>query len=159
LNNLHNLWLLSPTERLSHWRDFRITEASKQTDRFTELRNITEWWAFVPRVNLTLDPFDISKWPTIWEIVADGVCCKYSLGLAVGLAVHYIDPTADVKIARVRNTDGSDEYFVAIVEDEYILNSSYGQVVNLTEVENKIDIRASWDIQDVLTHGYNLENN
>jgi hypothetical protein len=149
MNHLHNLWLKSPEERLGLWRKFRISETSSCDDRRTELQHIVNWWAFVPRVNLAMDPFDETNWPSIWEIISGGECCKYSLGLALALSVYFIDSDAEVTLARARDRDGSDEYFIAIIDGEYILNSPYASVAQVNDIKDKIDIRASWDIEDV----------
>jgi hypothetical protein len=104
----------------------------------------------VPLVSVSMDPYDLSAWPSAWEIVDNGECCKYSKGLAMGYTLHFIDRHADVNIARVLDTYHNDEYFVAIWNDQYVLNSYFGDVVHSHDVDSYLSVQESWTIQDVM---------
>lgn len=149
LEQLRNMWLRSPVERLANWREFRqdLAKHNGSVDVREILCAVSLWWEQMPFVNVAIDPYDYTSWPTAWEIIDGGQCCKYSRGIAMAWTIHFIDPDADILVARVRNKDQSDEYIVAIYNGKYALNSPYARLVDLTS-EDIFDVTESWKIQD-----------
>jgi hypothetical protein len=145
ISQLRNLWLRSPDERLAGWREFRIElQSSYDCDRdvLSSLTAISTWWQQAPIVSVALDPFNSKSWPTVWEIIYQGECCKYSRGLAMAYNIHYIDPKADVAVHRVHDHQYGDEYMIA-TWGSLAVNSQHGQIVDLHDVES-IEIRESF---------------
>ena len=153
ISQLRNLWLRSPDERLACWREFRIEAQSVYCDGhpLPILETVSTWWNQAPSVSVAIDPFNFKTWPTIWEIIHQGECCKYSRGLAMAYNIHYIDRDAKVTIDRVRDHTYHDEYLIATYNDEFVLNSLHGTAVNIQDV-GSLEIRETWDIQAVLTN-------
>lgn len=155
ISQLRNLWLRSPDERLACWREFRIEAQLAMGDcagnALPILESVSTWWAQTPLVNVAMDPYDSKSWPSIWEIISQGECCKYSRGLAMAYNIHYIDRDAKVTLNRVRDHLHHDEYMIAVYNDEFLLNSSHGSVINVHDVDC-LEIRESWDIQAALTN-------
>lgn len=157
ISQLRNLWLRSPAERLACWREFRLELQDKYTscsDPVVILEHINTWWKYVPIVSVAMDPFNRKTWPSIWELIYQGECCKYSRGLALAYNMHYIDQDINVKVSRVFDTKNNDEYFIAIWNDSYVLNSLYGDIVDFPSVDTTLDIRESWMIQDIVCENY-----
>jgi len=158
ISQLRNLWLRSPDERLASWREFRIelqssynryeaNGSSKDDDVLVEcLVAISTWWEQAPIVNVAIDPFNSENWPTVWEIIYQGECCKYSRGLAMAYNMHYMDQDVKVTLDRVIDDTFGDEYMIANFGGKYALNSQHGRVIALHDVDS-LDIRESWDIQ------------
>ncbi len=157
ISQLRNLWLRSPDERLAGWREFRIELQSSYdlyeangTDADDKillscLQAISTWWEQTPLVSVAIDPFDSSSWPTVWEIIDQGECCKYSRGLAMAYNMHYMDTNVKITLDRVHDLTFNDEYMIANFGDKYALNSLHGQIID-PHVDS-LDIRESWDIQ------------
>lgn len=103
----------------------------------------------MPLVTVSIDPYSPNKWPTIWELIADGQCCKYSKGLAMALNAYYLDSDLDVRVARVFDSKTHDEYIVAIVNNDVVLNTPYGNTVHLQDVDY-IKTQESWQMDDIL---------
>jgi len=147
ISQLRNLWLRSPDERLAGWREFRIelqSEYDCERDALSLLGAISTWWQQAPIVSVALDPFNPKSWPTVWEIIHQGECCKYSRGLAMAYNIHYIDPEADVAVHRVYDHQYGDEYMIA-TWGSLAVNSQHKQIINLHDVES-IEIRESFPI-------------
>jgi hypothetical protein len=163
ISQLRNLWLRSPDERLASWREFRI-ELQSHYDLYesngTEsdnsillvcLQNISTWWEQAPLVSVAMDPFNPDSWPTVWEILDQGECCKYSRGLAMAYNIHYLDKDVNVTLARVRDHVNNDEYMIATYGGRYALNTLHAQVVDLHSVEY-LEVRESFPIRSYLLH-------
>jgi hypothetical protein len=161
ISQLRNLWLRSPDERLASWRDFRIELQSHYDHNVVDgldsddnvllslLEAISCWWEQAPTVSVALDPFNSKSWPTVWEIIYDGECCKYSRGLAMAYNMHYMDSSIDINVSRVRDTLYNDEYILATFAGKYALNSLHGRIINLQNVDS-FKVQESYDIRDIL---------
>lgn len=161
ISQLRNLWLRSPDERLASWREFRI-ELQSSYDQYEAngseaddkvlvscLYAISTWWSQVPMVNVAIDPYNPELWPTVWEIIDQGECCKYSRGLAMAYNMHYMEPRVAVTLDRVYDHHFNDEYMIANFGGKYGLNSQHSPVIKLQDVDS-LEIRESWDIQRTL---------
>jgi len=161
ISQLRNLWLRSPDERLASWREFRI-ELQSHYDLYeatgTESDNailldclnaVSIWWKQAPVVSVAMDPFNLESWPTIWEILDQGECCKYSRGLAMAYNIHYMDKNVHVSIDRVRDHKFHDEYMIATFDGKYALNSLHTQILNLQGVES-LEVRESIPISSYI---------
>jgi len=155
------LWLRSPDERLASWRTFRIdlqdhynhysNDRSKcnRNILLSSLEAISIWWQQAPEVNVAIDPFNSEQWPTVWEIIDSGECCKYSRGLAMAYNMYYMDNSVNITLDRVRDLTYNDEYMIANFDGKYALNSMQRNVIDLNDVDF-LEIRESWDIRAYL---------
>jgi hypothetical protein len=155
ISQLRNLWLRSPDERLACWREFRIEAQTVYSNcagnPLPILESISTWWDQVPLVSVAMDPYNFETWPTIWEIIHQGECCKYSRGLAMACNIHYIDRDVTVTLDRVHDHTYHDEYLIATYNNEFVLNSLHGAVISIHDAAS-LEIRETWDIQAVLTN-------
>ena len=67
----------------------------------------------------------------------------------MALNAYYLDSDLDVRVARVLDRKAGDEYLVAIVNDEIVLNTPYGNTANLRDVSH-IETQESWQMDDIL---------
>ena len=116
----------------------------------SSLDAIATWWSLSPLVTIAIDPYSPNIWPTVWEIIHAGECCKFSRALAMAFNAHYLDRDLNVEIARVYDNRNNDEYMIAIVNEQYVLNTPYGNIANLQDVLANITVKESWPIQAVL---------
>jgi hypothetical protein len=157
ISQLRNLWLRSPDERLAGWREFRIALQSHYSLRAngtdsddsilrSSLEAVRTWWDQAPTVSVAIDPYRPELWPTIWEIIYQGECCKYSRGLAMAYNIHYMDSDVNVTLNRVHDHTNNDEYMTAVFNDEYTLNTFNNQILTPQSVAS-LEIRESYDIR------------
>lgn len=163
ISQLRNLWLRSPDERLTGWRNFRIDlqhhydlyECNGSDDDAAILQDclnaISTWWYQAPIVNMSINPYEPSSWPTVWEILDQGECCKYSRGLAMAYNLHYLDSDTNVTVDLVRDHKHHDEYMIANFGGKYALNSLQAPIIFLQEIDY-LEIRQSTDIRAYLLH-------
>lgn len=163
ISQLRNLWLRSPDERLTNWRQFRISlqshydlyesngTADDRSILLSSLEQISTWWEQVPTVSVAIDPYSPIKIPSVWEIIQQGECCKYSRGLAMAYNIHYMDRDVLVTADRVKDHILNDEYMVATYGGTYALNSPHGTIINLHDVDG-LEIRESWDIKTTIAN-------
>jgi hypothetical protein len=143
-----NFWIESPQQRLQKWKNFRrsLSNNSNTMDCLTSVWNI---WFFSPDVSMTLDPYDIKKWPTVWEMVQDGNTCKYSKTLGAAYAMYYLNNSLDISIMRVFDKFNKDIYVVSRIEDKLLMPYNKN-ILNFEDVKNNLDIQESWTINEVL---------
>lgn len=149
-NQLRNLWLQPLDVRLDQWREFRIHLENDDYTVIEKLEFINAWWRSMPVVNLTIDPYDCHVFPTLWEIIDEGECCKYSRGLAMAYNMFFIDQEKNVTISRVYDTKFNDEYFVAVWDDQYVLNSLHDAIVTVDIFDEHLQIQESHLISNVI---------
>ena len=58
------------------WRQFRKDYVYTNTELLTN--TIWNIWKMSPEVSKTVDPYNISTWLTLWEIIQLGQTCKYT---------------------------------------------------------------------------------
>lgn len=142
------LWKKNPTDRLSAWRKFRRTHDFSNTKETCEL--VWGLWITAPTVNINIDPYDLTKWPTLWEMIQEGTCCKYSRALGAAYTLHYISPNIGIKIARVYDQSKNDIYTAAIINDVYIMAEYDTEVKFWNDIKENIQIQEIWNIQDII---------
>lgn len=155
VSQLRNIWLLSSEERLAFWREFRLelTSCFDLHDKTTwepSFEAIDVWWKVTPEVSVSMDPYSVKNWPTVWEIIAHGACCKYSRGLAMAYNAYYMCPELSVTVDLVYDQKDHDEYLMTAIENEFFMNTLQGSVVSLRDVDH-IKIQESWPVKAVLT--------
>ena len=102
------MWFESPQKRLASWRNFRkgldINDLSKTC------RDVCEWWRYAPLSNISLDPYEIQTWPSVWEMLHRGNYCKFSTAIGMAYTLFYIDENIENRIIRVYDQANSDIY-------------------------------------------------
>lgn len=146
--NKNMFWKKSPSERLSLWRKFR-----KNND-FSDIKNTCDvvWslWIMAPTVNINIDPYDLTRWPTLWEMIQEGTCCKFSRALGAAYTIYYLNNSVSIKIARVYDQEKNDIYTTAIINDMYMLAENSIEVEFWNDKKEKIQIEEIWDIKEII---------
>jgi hypothetical protein len=129
-----NPFLLASRERLSAWKTFRTSLPALSEPE--QLRAVAAFWAQAPIGTYAYDADDCSKWPTPWEMMADGSWCRNSvaIGMEFTLRLSGWDP-ARLCLQFIRDTDLSEEILVLIVDGNRWLNYEYREVVSVPETK------------------------
>jgi hypothetical protein len=143
-----DFWLSSPAKRLSAWRTFRRTISEKSVDDV--IPAIWRWWQMAPEVSISIDPYDPKAWPTLWEIIQQGACCKYSRSLATSYTIYYLFPETSNQVIRVHDLKKNDIYSVSVIDERFLLSPFNTNVQNLDDFDINFRIEECWNIQDVM---------
>lgn len=143
-----NFWLESPQQRLHKWKIFRrsLVDVPSKMEKISDVWNI---WFFSPDVKITMDPYDTTKWPTVWELLQQGETCKYSKSLGAAYTMYYLNNSLDIDIMRVYDKTNNDIYIAGKIEDKLLMPYSL-DVMNFQEECNNISIEETWSVAAVL---------
>ena len=142
------MWFESPQKRLASWRNFRkgldIKDLSKTC------RDVCEWWRYAPLSNISLDPYEIQTWPSVWEMLHRGNYCKFSTAIGMAYKLFYIDEKVENRIIRVYDHANSDIYMTALIDGRWLLNYNLSEVADWSSVKDTLDVQESFLCKDVV---------
>lgn len=132
----------SPEERLSNWREFRVTlEEITDDERITEVVN---FFSSTPYGSRTLDFYTPGSWPTPWEILHYETYCKNSISLLMYYSLSMIrDFSKDLELWIIDTSD--DRYLVPVIDNQFILNYELGQISTVQDLKTRIKIIDRFD--------------
>jgi len=141
------IWFEPPSKRLARWRKFRTDLKDQLTDDSAlQIEKICEeiwkFWAAAPQVNIAIDPYDQSTWPTVWEMLYQGEFCKYSNPLGMAYTFFYLLPEISNRIMRVHDSVSNDTYSVALIDDKWVLNHDTCDMVKWNDVSATLTIES-----------------
>lgn len=144
------MWFEPPQKRLSTWRSFRMG-LSEIDDLESVCRQVHQWWSFAPLNNLSLDPYEIETWPSVWEMLHQGDFCKFSTAIGMSYTLFYIDEKIENNILRVYDHENSDIYMTALIDGRWLLNYNLTQVVEWNTVKHTLDVQENFKCKDVVS--------
>ena len=120
-------------ERLIEWKKFRD---SLETS-ITPLHDVAVFWSRAPFVNPFLDPQDSSKWPDPWHLILDDRFddLAISLGMLYTLKLTRRFMNTKCEIHNGVFLKNQEVKYPLIVDDFYVLNLEYKDVVDRTALE------------------------
>jgi hypothetical protein len=140
-----NPFILSPTDRLAHWKSFR-----KTLPRFPEaeqMKQVVEYWALPPLMTFAYDPEVPNSWGTPWEMIDEGNWCRNSVAIGMEFTLRLSGWDAKrLKLRYWKDYDISDLILVLQIDDKWLLNYSYRSVVELPNTRH--DIICEWQFSD-----------
>lgn len=142
------MWLDPPQKRLANWRAFR--RELDTTDVKAACEKVSQWWQFAPQSTLSIDPYDISTWPSVWEMLHQGDYCKFSTAIGMAYTIFYIDESVENRILRVYDHVNSDIYMTALINEHWLLNYNLCEMTEYNNVRNALEIQESWNTKDVV---------
>lgn len=119
-HNLHN------DERLRLWKKLRASISADLLD--SQLESIAKFFESVPYSTRTLDYYDPASWPTPWEILFNGSFCKSSISILIFHTLKMLHTDHHITLQLI--DDGTDEYLVPVIDDQFVLNYQLGSVNN-----------------------------
>jgi len=148
VNQLRMMWFDAPHRRLATWRDFRKRMSTEST--LDIVNNVVTWWGTAPVGPRSIDPYDVKTWPTAWELLDEGNYCRYSIGLGMAYTIFYCNENIKNNILRLRDLENQDIYMAVLIDDKFLLNYEYGEVVDWQSVKEKFTVQQSWNCDDVV---------
>lgn len=130
-----NVFLQSPDDRLRHWKDFRKSIAGK--DEATQLQEVANFWGKAPLVTCAFDwTAPVKDWRTPWEMIHDGYFCRNGVALLMAHTLLLTGKwtTDRLKLYMIRDLVISDQCIMLVVDNQWLLNYSIGQVVDLSSI-------------------------
>ena len=83
------MWFDPPQRRLASWREFR--KSLDTSDIEDTCVRIFSWWSYAPLAAISIDPYDVRTWPSVWEMLHRGDFCKFSTAIGMSYTFFYID--------------------------------------------------------------------
>lgn len=146
------MWNLRPDERLREWRAFR--EQVGQKPLADACQSVTHLWSYAPYVTHYLDPdraTSVAPWPDPWTLLYENYYCDLakSLGMLYTLYLSEHRP-ADIELVIYMDTEDRQVYnLVQLAKGKYILNFSFDEVVNKTQLPKTLAVRHCYNATDL----------
>lgn len=131
LNN--QAWYMSPSKRLSMWREFR--NGLDTTNTLDVCNTVVHWWKSAPLVNIAIDPVNSNQWPTPWEMLHQGDFCDNSLALGMAYTIYYANPDIKNELIYVTCIGRSFQRLCALIDNKHLLNFDHGSISTLPDTE------------------------
>ena len=112
------------SDRLAQWRQFR-----QRTD-VTTAEQVVEAFASTPLDQRYLDYYTPDTWPSVFEIVEEGLLCQSGLTLVMASTLHYFNimKTDLIQLHAISNHTNGDAGLV-LIDDGKVYNFIPGQIV------------------------------
>lgn len=124
------MWHPDFDQRLTQWRDLRVTSIS--ADLNSCLAQINDWWWQVPTVNHYLHWDDHAGWPSPWELLADNIYCDLARAAGMLYTVMMLEreDIQDVQLIQTKRYN-----LVQVDGGKYIMNWCPGEILNIQSVD------------------------
>jgi len=142
------MWKLEASERIAHWRAFRLTIGGMSLEK--AIQATAEFWQNCPHKPYYLDPNDPENWPNAWDLISENYYCDIAKALAMLYTIAYSvhGSNLPMKICVYKDLETGYEYNLSVFDEgKYVINLLDGQVVNIQHINNKFK----------LIHCYNSE--
>lgn len=130
------MFLQSPDERLSDWREFR----KSLEDSPNPLLAVVEFWSQAPFIpfNHKVDPYNQRAWPTPWEIIIENKYDDFTRALMMGWTLKCTErfSKSDIQIRSVVDNAQNLAYNLVFVDDKWVLNYDDNQPVEAARVSD-----------------------
>lgn len=131
-----NFMHLNPTQRILSWRDFR--SSIKDLPETEQLEQVAVFWAKVPLITYSIDWDKPATWPTAWELIHEGNFDSTSVAYLMEQTLITLGWDPDrLLLAYIRLRDNSDQMMVLVVDNQYVLNYSWGEVFDIDKIRQQ----------------------
>lgn len=122
------------TDRLTKWKEFR--DSLEQSE--TPFQDVAEFWSHAPFVSSYLDYQNPSEWPDPWHLILDNRLddLAITLGMLYTIKLTHRFMETEFEIHKTESNGKKDLRFFLIVDNKYVLNMAYKQVLDVSEVKN-----------------------
>lgn len=116
-----NPFLLSPMDRLEHWKNFRKTII--KLPEINQMEAVGDYWSNAPLKNIAYDPDDPTSWPTIWEMIRNGEWCRNSIAIGMEATLRLIgfEPNR-LMLGTIIDQDISAMLMIVRIDEDKVLN-------------------------------------
>ena len=144
-------YLLSPNDRVRHWRNFRSTLDATLTDE-QHLLMTMNYWNQYPMVTRYIDPYDPKNWPTPWELMHENEFCPSSLAYMMEQTLLM---TPDkrwsydrLKLKYIDDKQLSAEFIILVVDDKYVINYELDSIIKFDFIVKNCIIRLEYSVEN-----------
>jgi hypothetical protein len=124
-----NPFLLSPSERLAEWREFRLGLAT--LGDMEQLAAVAKWVALAPTSTYVLDYDDVKSWPGPWELLNQGDFDDVAKAYLMEQTLHIVGWAPErMKLVMVRNQAASLQTMILLIDNKWALNYQHAEVFN-----------------------------
>jgi hypothetical protein len=128
-----NPFLLSPSERLAEWRNFR--QSLKELDEMEQLERVAVWVSRAPTSNHVLDVDSPKDWPGPWDLLNEGdfdnTATAYLMEQTLLLSGW---DASRLRLHLIRNHKMQEQLMILLVDDKWALNYSHAEVFNFDKI-------------------------
>ena len=145
-------YLLSPKERVRHWRDFRLSFTKDETD-LEQVSKTVNYWQKFPILNHFLDIDFPNRWPTPWELIMGGDFCPLCLAYLMEQTLLMSDNrwTNDrLQLMYINDKANYTLLMILVIDNKYVINYSYNDVNNFDIIKETCIIQHTYQVKDNL---------
>ncbi len=145
-------YLLSPKERVRHWREFRLSFSESETD-MEQLVKTMKYWQQFPILNHFLDVDFPNNWPTSWELIMGGDFCPACLSYLIEQTLLMSDPRwvkDRVQLIFVHDQSNSTMLMIVVIDNKYVINYIHDTVIDFDFVAENCIILHKYQVKDRL---------
>jgi len=137
-------YLLSPKERIRHWRDFRKTLPEK-SDREQLIATSQYCHRFPILLNHYLNPDRPQDWLTPWELLYIGDFCSVSIPFMMEQTLIMSNEEKwkpeRFQLLYVDDTELSAMFMILVIDAKYVLNYSLNEIINFDKIQKNCIIQ------------------
>ena len=138
-----NPFLLSSSERLAAWREFRAV--LKQQSESDQLAGLAKWAGQIPVITYSIDFDNPQSWPTPWELIHENRFCPTAVAYLMEQTLIMLDwDTSRLKLVYIKNTDDQEQKMILVVDDSWALNYSIGELFNFDTIRSGSALLATY---------------
>lgn len=118
-------------DRLLSWAEFR--SELEEADNAFQL--CIDQYAKAPIKSIVADPYSKETWPSPWELIEWNTYCEFVTVLGICYSLQLTDRFSESKFEIHIGIDSADSCrrYICAVDDQYITNTSYGQMKNMPQ--------------------------
>lgn len=143
-------FLLGLEDRIRVWRDLRMDLA--KCDDLIALESVASWWAQAPLITYSIDVDKPSDWPTPWDLLLENQYCRTAVAYMMAATLRLTDKdrwTDDrIRLVYIKDQEASDEMMAVLIDNEYLLNYSVGEVFDYNLIKDRSTILFEYRISD-----------
>ena len=140
------MWKLDASERLVHWRAFRLTLGNMTLE--DAIQATVDYWQNCPHNPYYLDPIDPDSWPSAWDLISENYYCDIAkaLGMMYTIAFSAHGHNLPMNLCVYYDPETGYEYNLSVfAEGKYVINLLDGQIVNIDLVNKKFKLKHCYD--------------
>lgn len=135
-----NPFLLTPSELLAEWREFRTALAGEGD--MEQLKAVATWVAQAPTSTWVLDFDNPTSWPGPWELLNQGDFDDVAKAYLMEQTLYLLGWSPErMRLVMVRNQEASFQTMILLIDNKWALNYSHAEVFNFdTERQNCVTL-------------------
>ena len=149
------MWKLQPGDRLDHWKRFR--QRIDQLPLEEALIECSAFWQNAPFTPFYLDYLNTEVWPDPWQLVYENYYCDLAIALGIVYTLHLCEHGSSIELAlRIYEDPVTKHQFnlAWIDKGKYVLNFDASEIVNRTQVPDKLMLLREFKSSDLKLDNY-----